>query len=125
MTLDEKTAYLRGLIDGLSVDASSKEGKIINAIADCFAAAASDNSKIAVVLREHTEALKDNNRTIHEIVHMIDDVLAWENDHDDDDDDDDDYWDEDEFDDMEPEDNVDILHNLVKDDADSDGDDRK
>ena len=34
MTLTEKVAYLKGLVDGLGVDETSKEGRIIKAIVD-------------------------------------------------------------------------------------------
>ena len=34
MTLTEKVAYLKGLMDGLSFDKNSSEGKIIAAMAD-------------------------------------------------------------------------------------------
>ena len=32
MTLNERAAYIKGLADGMELDASTKEGKIINAL---------------------------------------------------------------------------------------------
>ena len=37
MELNKKAAYLQGLVDGLGVDESTKEGKIIKAMAHCWA----------------------------------------------------------------------------------------
>lgn len=34
MTVTEKVAYLKGLMEGLSVDETSKEGKILKAVVD-------------------------------------------------------------------------------------------
>ncbi len=37
MTVTEKVAYLKGLMEGLSVDETSKEGKILKAVVDVLA----------------------------------------------------------------------------------------
>ena len=37
MELNKKAAYLQGLVDGLGVDESTKEGKIIKAWPHCWA----------------------------------------------------------------------------------------
>ena len=34
MTITEKVAYLKGLMEGLELDASSKEGKVLKAVVD-------------------------------------------------------------------------------------------
>lgn len=42
MTITEKAAYIKGLAEGLDIDASSKEGKVISAIIDLLADIAVD-----------------------------------------------------------------------------------
>ena len=36
MTITERSAYIRGLAEGLGIDDSTKEGKVINALIGCI-----------------------------------------------------------------------------------------
>ena len=78
MTLSEKSAYLKGLMDGLKLDTEKDEGKMIAAIVDML-------SDVA----ETVSDLEDVVDTISEDLDNIDDYLL-------DDEDDDDYEDYDE-----------------------------
>ncbi len=60
MTLTEKVAHLKGLMEGLNVDESTKEGKVLNAIADIL----EDMALTVCDLEDETETL---NQYIEEI----------------------------------------------------------
>ena len=96
MTLSEKAAYLRGLMDGLKLDTDSTEGKMISAIVDLLG----DMSKKVTDIEDTTIAISDELDEIEEDLDAIEDFIMDE----DEDDEDDDYYDyddedEDEFDD--------------------------
>ncbi|MBP5580422.1 MAG: hypothetical protein J6X85_01275 [Ruminococcus sp.] len=61
----DRIAYLKGLLDGLDIDKSTKEGKIFLDICDAL-------DEIA----EHTKALEDEVAEIHELCDLIDDDLT-------------------------------------------------
>lgn len=85
MTITEKVAYLKGLAEGLGIDDSSKEGKVLKAIIDTL-------DDIAVTVSD----LEDEVCEIDKQVKLIDEDLgAIEDDYYGDDDDDDDDDDED------------------------------
>ncbi|MBQ7345322.1 MAG: hypothetical protein IJW45_04580 [Oscillospiraceae bacterium] len=94
MTISEKAAYLKGLMDGLELDTSKAEGKMISAIVDLLG----DVTKRLSDVEETTIAISDELDEIEEDLDAIEDYIMDEEDDYDDYDDDDDYEDED-FDD--------------------------
>ncbi|MBU5426672.1 hypothetical protein KQI41_09665 [Tissierella pigra] len=87
--LIQKVSYLRGLADGLGIDESSKEGKLLLHIVDIL-------EEFADVLDETIE----NQEDLEEYVTFIDEDLADVEDdiYGEDDEDDDYYYDDEEFD---------------------------
>ena len=94
MTISEKAAYLRGLMDGLDLDKETAEGKMIAAIVELMG----DVTKRVTDIEETTIAISDELDEIEEDLDAIEDYILDEDDYDDDwdDEDDDDDWDEDE-----------------------------
>ena len=101
MTISEKSAYLKGLMDGLKLNTESDEGKMIAAIVDLLG----DVTKRVTDIEETTIAISDELDEIEEDLDAIEDyILDDEDDYDFGDDDDDLDWDdEDELDGEEPE----------------------
>ena len=89
MTISEKAAYLKGLMDGLELDTEKAEGKMISAIVDLLG----DVTKRLSDVEETTIAISDELDEIEEDLDAIEDFILDE-DEDDYDDDDDDYEDE-------------------------------
>ena len=112
MTISEKSAYLKGLMDGLKLDTETNEGKMIAAIVDLLG----DMSKRMVDIEDTTIAISDELDEIEEDLDAIEDFIMDEDDYDDDWDedyeDDDDYYDpeedEEEDDEDEPEEGFDF-----------------
>ena len=95
MTISEKAAYLKGLMDGLDLDTEKAEGKMIAAIVDLLG----DVTKRLTDVEETTIAISDELDEIEEDLDAIEDFILDDED-DDFDYDDDDYEDDDEdFDD--------------------------
>ena len=94
MTISEKSAYLKGLMDGLKLNTESDEGKMIAAIVDLLG----DVTKRVTDIEETTIAISDELDEIEEDLDAIEDYILDEEDEDDDwfDEDDDDDWDDDE-----------------------------
>ena len=101
MTISEKSAYLKGLMDGLKLNTESDEGKMIAAIVDLLG----DVTKRVTDIEETTIAISDELDEIEEDLDAIEDyILDDEDDYDFGDDDDELDWDdEDELDGEEPE----------------------
>ena len=101
MTISEKSAYLKGLMDGLKLNIESDEGKMIAAIVDLLG----DVTKRVTDIEETTIAISDELDEIEEDLDAIEDyILDDEDDYDFSDDDDELDWDdEDELDEEEPE----------------------
>ena len=102
MTISEKAAYLKGLMDGLDLDKETAEGKMIAAIVELMG----DVTKRVTDIEETTIAISDELDEIEEDLDAIEDYILDEDDYDDenwdDDEDDDEDWDEDyDFDDEE------------------------
>ena len=98
MTISEKAAYLKGLMDGLNLDTEKSEGKMIAAIVDLLG----DVTKRLSDVEETTIAISDELDEIEEDLDAIEDFIMDEDedyDFDDEDDDDFDFADEDDFDD--------------------------
>ena len=101
MTISEKSAYLKGLMDGLKLDTASDEGKMIAAIVDLLG----DMTKKVSDIEETTIAISDELDEIEEDLDAIEDyILDEDEDEDDWDDDDDEDWDDEDDDDDEDED---------------------
>ena len=96
MTISEKSAYLKGLMDGLSLNTETDEGKMISAIVDLLG----DMAKRITDIEETTIAISDELDEIEEDLDAIEDYIL---DEDEDLDDDDFDWDDDEDEDYEDE----------------------
>ena len=99
MTISEKAAYLKGLMDGLELDTEKAEGKMIAAIVDLLG----DVTRRLTDVEETTIAISDELDEIEEDLDAIEDFIMDEDDEwDDDEDYDDDFddaYDEDDFED--------------------------
>lgn len=100
MTISEKSAYLKGLMDGLKLDTESNEGKMIAAIVDLLG----DMTRKVTDIETTTIDISDELDEIEEDLDAIEDYILDEEDDDDYDDDEDDYDDEDEDEDESDED---------------------
>ncbi len=97
MTISEKAAYLKGLMDGLNLDTEKAEGKLISAIVELMG----DVTKKLSDVEDTTIAISDELDEIEEDLDAIEDYILDEEDEDYEDDyedDFDDYEDEDEYD---------------------------
>ena len=93
MTISEKSAYLKGLMDGLNLDTDSAEGKMISAIVELLG----DVTKKLTDVEDTAIAISDELDEIEEDLDAIEDYIL-------DEEDEDDEWDDDEWDDYEDED---------------------
>ena len=94
MTISEKSAYLKGLMDGLNLDIEKAEGKMISAIVELLG----DVTKKLSDVEETTIAISDELDEIEEDLDAIEDYILDEEDEDYEDDyedDIDDYEDDD------------------------------
>ncbi len=93
MTISEKSAYLKGLMDGLNLSKETDEGKMISAIVDLLG----DMAKRITDIEETTIAISDELDEIEEDLDAIEDFIMEEEDDWDDYEEDDswDGWDED------------------------------
>ena len=107
MTISEKSAYLKGLMDGLKLDTETNEGKMIAAIVDLLG----DMSKRVVDIEDTTIAISDELDEIEEDLDAIEDFIMDEDDYDDD-------WDEDYEDYEDDEDYYDPEEDEEEDDED-------
>ena len=100
MTISEKAAYLKGLMDGLELDTEKAEGKMVAAIVDLLG----DVTRRLTDVEETTIAISDELDEIEEDLDAIEDFIMDEEDDEWDDDEDyeddfDDEYDEDDFED--------------------------
>ena len=94
MTISEKSAYLKGLMDGLNLNTETAEGKMISGIVELLA----DVTKKLIDVENTTIAISDELDEIEEDLDAIEDfIMDEEDDYDDEDFEDDDWDDEDEF----------------------------
>ena len=96
MTLSEKSAYLKGLMEGLKLNTESNEGKMIAAIVDLLG----DVTKRVGDIEETTIAISDELDEIEEDLDAIEDYILDDEDEEDWDDED---WDEDDTDELDDE----------------------
>ena len=89
MTISEKSAYLKGLMDGLKLDTDKPEGQLISEIIDLLG----DVTKRITDIEETTIAISDELDEIEEDLDAIEDYILddEDEDYDDFDDEDDDY----------------------------------
>ena len=79
MTISEKAAYLKGLMDGLELDTEKAEGKMIAAIVDLLG----DVTRRLTDVEETTIAISDELDEIEEDLDAIEDFIMDEDDEDD------------------------------------------
>ena len=91
MTISEKAAYLKGLMDGMDLDTEKSEGKMIAAIVDLLG----DMAKRVKDIEETTIAISDELDEIEEDLDAIEDFIMDEDDEEDWDEDEDEEWDDD------------------------------
>jgi len=93
MTISEKSAYLKGLMDGMKLNTESDEGKMIAAIVDMLG----DLARKVTDIEDTTIAISDELDEIEEDLDAIEDFIMDEDDEwDDEEEDEDDEWDDDE-----------------------------
>ena len=91
MTINEKSAYLKGLMDGLQLDTESASGKMIAAIVDLLG----DMTRKITAIEDPTIAISDELDEIEEDLDAIEDFLMeLEEEEDDEEDFEDDEWDD-------------------------------
>ena len=95
MTISEKSAYLKGLMDGLSLNTETDEGKMIASIVDLLG----DLTKKVTDIEDTTIAISDELDEIEEDLDAIEEFLLDEEDVCDCDFDDEDELDDDDFED--------------------------
>ena len=94
MTISEKAAYLKGLMDGLELDTEKAEGKMIAAIVDLMG----DVTRRLADVEETTIAISDELDEIEEDLDAIEDYILDEEDEEWDDEDYEDDYDDEEYD---------------------------
>ncbi len=92
MTISEKSAYLKGLMDGLKLNTESDEGKMISAIVELMG----DLCRKVTDIEETTIAISDELDEIEEDLDAIEDFIMDEEDDEwfEEDDEDEDAWDD-------------------------------
>ena len=91
MTINEKSAYLKGLMDGLQLDTESANGKMIAAIVDLLG----DMTRKITDIEDTTIAVSDELDEIEDDLDAIEDFLMeLEEEEDDEEDFEDDEWDD-------------------------------
>ncbi len=84
MTIGEKVSYIKGLADGLALDESTKEGKIIAAMLDVLSDIAENLREVDDELNDIADVMTDMEESVADLEDIVYDI----------DDDDDDYDDE-------------------------------
>lgn len=105
MTITEKTAYLKGLMEGLEIDKNDKLGKLVSTIVDTLDEMALAIDDVDAHLDEVDAEIEDIEDTIIDLEDAIDDIDddvddicdALDELYEDDDDDDDFDWDDEEL----------------------------
>ena len=89
MTISEKSAYLKGLMDGLSLNTETAEGKMIASIVELLG----DITKKVTDIENTTIAISDELDEIEEDLDAIEDFIMDDEDEWEDEEDEDDSWD--------------------------------
>ncbi len=103
MKISEKSAYLKGLMDGMKLNTETNEGKMIAAIVDLLG----DVTKTLSDVEETTIAISDELDEIEDDLDAIEDYILDDEDDDYDDDDDDYEYEDDDYDEDDDEDEED------------------
>ena len=77
MTVSEKVAYLKGLIDGMGFDADSKNGKLFHAISDILEDLAGNVCELkesSLEMAENIDALSDDLADVEDFVYGEDEA---------------------------------------------------
>ena len=75
MTITEKTAYLKGLLEGLNLDESKPEGKLLKAVVETLDELANDLTDVAddvATLNDYVEELDEDLGDVEEFVYSDD-----------------------------------------------------
>ena len=96
MPISEKSAYLKGLMDGMKLNTESDEGKMIAAIVDLLG----DVTKKLTDVEDTTIAISDELDEIEEDLDAIEDFIMEDDEDDYDDEEDEDYEDDEDFEDV-------------------------
>ena len=88
MTISEKAAYLKGLMEGLKLDTEAAEGKMISAMVELLG----DVAKKVTDIEDTTIAISDELDEIEEDLDAIEDFIMDDEDEWDDEEDEDDSW---------------------------------
>ena len=83
MSVSEKVAYLRGLMEGLDIDDDSKEGKLFAAIVDVLDEIATDMSDMdedVAELADYIEEIDEDLGDLEEFVYDFDDDCCCDDD---------------------------------------------
>ncbi len=94
MEITEKIAYLKGLAEGMDLDTSKKEGKLLSAIIDVL----DDIALELEDMQDFEEELADGLDAVSDDLEDVEDVIFDDDDDDDEDDDEDDEYEYDELD---------------------------
>lgn len=89
MTLSEKSAYLKGLMDGLDLNKETAEGKMISGIVDLLqemTTSISDLEENAIAVSDELDEIEDDLDAIEEFLMDEDDDDDFDDDYDEDDD---------------------------------------
>ncbi len=89
MTVTEKVAYLKGLADGLDIDATTKEGKLLTAIMDVLGDLANDLEGLS----EYVDELSEQLDAVDEDLDTLEGDFYGDEDEDYDDDEDEEFYD--------------------------------
>ena len=106
MKTSEKVAFIKGLMEGLALDATKPETKVLTLMAEVLEELAASNNALIeenIKLKEYVEELDEDLGTLEEIVYSEDDDDDYYDYEDEDWDDDDDFedWDDEDEDDEE------------------------
>ena len=75
MTITEKTAYLKGLLEGLNIDENKAEGKLLKAVIDTLDELANDLTDVAedvATLNDYVEELDEDLGEVEEYLYSDD-----------------------------------------------------
>ncbi len=76
MTITEKTAYLKGLLEGMNIDETKAEGKLLKAVIETLDELANDLTDVAedvATLNDYVEELDEDLGAVEEFVYSDDD----------------------------------------------------
>ncbi|MBQ8341190.1 MAG: hypothetical protein IJY22_02285 [Clostridia bacterium] len=71
MTITEKAAYLKGLAEGLELDTTTKEGKLINALLDMVGALAEKVDELEGDIAELTEYVEELDEDLGDVEELL------------------------------------------------------